>query len=704
MDRALPEIKRFFQGTSKPVDIKESWDCLSGALQTFETHVRGESRDRYSAQELRRFIEYFFMKESKISDPLLTEVMRLKQTVLGGELDSLTREELKQTYAVIRTLRDETIKLAPFMKILTVDVPDPSSTAEREYIEQGIAQISGSARVIGSLLGRSQNPYLLSDMETLLREFEALFRKGDNPWGGPGQVIKHLPLISALKAFFLRPTGSAIAPDEWQELVSKAARLFGLYLRAHFLFPKELTTGEGLRQVTAFTTEVFSLLEESVRIKSNKTVEFREVDNLVEQIYELDMLTMPVTKLTAKSTLRAFFEKVTNPMADGVRANVYGITDTAVQWLKKDVYGWQEVQSVWANLAGGSDAITVEQLRERWAQQKFLYPDTAEEISHLINRAYPLVFRGQHNVVLERPMAQLKVDERHWTSMNWKRFLIRWATRGFSFDFPAQKFSGITKDKFKELWDDVTPVLFEMKILKPADYILWTTTFDEANIFLPAGDGNKIASYAEGMEALSFILSGSYISVPIFDKFLERCRQVGEENGSVKVELGCARELIKAHYKDFYGNYPYWVEMMSRFDDEKWEEFLDSLFLASRNEPTKNDPVQIKNITKQNVIFSYIESVYLRFDTDNSRTLSVKESQVAYPLLRDLLKSLSGFENESDIMALYTYLIKYGEAPDKNLANKLRWLWWKTRKGSWKYEADRMQLLRVVSNLNTSNN
>jgi hypothetical protein len=72
MQRAAPVIQQFFEGTAKPEDLADAWDCAGQSLEMFTNFTRGQDRDTYQAKEIRSFFETYFLGDIKITDGMLT--------------------------------------------------------------------------------------------------------------------------------------------------------------------------------------------------------------------------------------------------------------------------------------------------------------------------------------------------------------------------------------------------------------------------------------------------------------------------------------------------------------------------------------------------------------------------------------------------------------------------------------------------------
>jgi len=700
LDKSLTNFERFFRGETTAQEIDSSWRCASEALKLFKQHVRGENRDSYTAKELRAFIEKYFLSKTKISDPLLVELMRLKQAILGGDLERLTRDELDQADLVLNTVRVESVKILPYMRLLTLQDQSVSFVDQPEFVEKAILQLTGTANVLGSLLGRSRAPYKLADAERLFKELGRLYVQ-TSAWSGPDSLVKYLPAVAALKGFFIRPAPDAIAPDEWPALISNAGRLYALYLRQRFLIDgQSLTTGFGLRQITILAQDFFSLLDESIDAKEGKLIRYQEIDELIKQVYQLELFDIPVKEKTAKDLLRIVIENVTNPASRGRRPSIGGINKQTVTWLRRDFFGWSEIQAYWEPLSGGAKELSVAQVREGLRRHQFTHEDSVSELIALYEKKHPLVFTDLGTVYFEHDTTQLRVSRDSWTSLNWRRAFIRLALRGYAFDFAAEREIGLQRAQFTEFFSDLRPLAAELNLLDPRSVNLEERTFREANVFLHSSDGNDRLNFFEGVELLSFALSASKISGEAFKDLRQACPNLENDVfGKPMIEVRCYRARQQFRFTNYYQFIPGWAAMGARVPANRWTAFQETIENGARGAGYTDAPFESGELDKTAGLFQYIESLFTRFDENRTGTFSVAEAKTAFPTLRNLLAEYTGRSDNEELMAIFTYVIKYGVRPDKDIWNGLRYLWWKANSDGWSFEADRWQVLKVIANL-----
>ncbi len=703
LDRALLTFEEFFAGETTQAEIDEAWVCAAETLAMFKKHVRGRDGDSYAAIELRAFIERYFLTEYKISDGLLVEMMRLKQAILGGGLESITKAELDEAGRVLNALRVESVKILPYMKVVLLESDPERLRGEPEFIERAVSQVVGTSHVIGTLLGKSVSAYRFSDAERLLRELDKLY-VSKSKRRGPARFIEYLPVVSALKAFFIRPGGDAIAPNEWYDLVAGAGRFYGMYLRYDYLIGEaSLKSVDGLRQITTIAKDFFLLLEGSVKAKEGGVIRFKEIDGLLEQLYERKLIDMPFQEPTAKQVARHLVQKVLNPARDGHRDRVAGLSAAGVEWLKRDFFGWVEMEQAWDRMSPAGGSLSVNQVRARLKILSPAYADTHEEMRYLVERPFPLVFDSLGVVRFESDPGAMAVDRASWTSLNWKRLFIRVVGRGYSVDHWKERFIGIRKTELKAFYDDIFGMASEMGVLDPREPELWSSLFDESNLFMFSADGDDRLNFAEATEILAFVLSGSQMSRPAYEDLRENCRNYEPDVfGLPMLDVQCYRQRFRTSFATYYKALPGWAQMVGSIPDDDYPGFREVLETAARATGYADTHFESKDLDKSTMLFQYIEALFTRFDKDRNGFFSVEESMAAYPLLRPILKELSGFTDEKELTTLFTYIVKYGESPDSNIWTGLKYLWWKANRSNWSYEADRWQVLKVVANLRSA--
>lgn len=120
LDASTDTFKLIFKAQASDQELAAAVNCLSLTVQDFIDSVQGESKDYFTASELGYFLnKNIFKKDSKLSDLLLQEIMKIKVSLLGGTAENLQKTELKKLRQYIDLLAPEIIQLNKHMPILT---------------------------------------------------------------------------------------------------------------------------------------------------------------------------------------------------------------------------------------------------------------------------------------------------------------------------------------------------------------------------------------------------------------------------------------------------------------------------------------------------------------------------------------------------------------------------------------------------------
>lgn len=718
---AIPVMIQFTHGKAQSGDVGAAWDCFAGALEMFAANTQGADGDAYTGSELRAFLEKHFLADLKISDAMLVETMRLKQSFLGGSKDRITRTELERAQGVLKVFKREALRVLPHIPVLTLKISREEAQEDMARIETAMADVTSAIENVSLLMGQATNPYELSHFENLLREFDKVVER-TSPWDGPEWLIERLPTVAAFKAFLLRPNGGSIAPSEWQEMLTAAGRLYTMYLRTHYLvMDRPKLRGDGLDHLTIIANDALSLLEFAVDAKPDKLVNYKLINKLIDELYQANVFQWKLSASTVKSVVRAVLEKVLNPpvtrtsfiYADSdtaIRVPINGLNHRNLSLLRVHALGWLEMQRLWREVSARAVAdnpslagrpIPLSVVRTIWDQLQTPYRRPYEDFAFIFNRAVPVSYSPEGALVFNRNPKAHAIDQDGFDSLNWRLYLVRIVGYGYSSDPEAYKFKGIRKNEFKSFFDDARQLAVDLELIDSKDDSIWNSTFFESNLFMLTGDGNEWLSFSEGMDLVSYAFGGSATNSRFLQDLLDHCpHQERDAYGTPKVTAQCLRERLNKNFAGIYRFFPAWVSLVSRFSPKQREEFQRDFEIAGRRSGYSDELIEASSLTRLTMTIQYVESVFVRYDTDDDGFLNLKEGERIFPLLEGLLKDISGLKEPRAVFALFTYLMVYGHPPETTREKLHFHFLWRTDPEKWEVmKADRLQILRIIGNL-----
>ena len=712
--QAIPVIQSYFQGTSNVSEVSQAYACASDAVTMFTANTQGANPDYYTPKEIRSFLEQFFLGDIKVSDSLLAEAMRVKQILLGGANDKITRQELARAQTAIQILKTESLRNHPYISILMGTLSREEALKDPAKIEVAMQNLHITTINLGALFSNSSITYETRDLKNLLVAVKPLFKN----WSGPDNIIKYIPTFELAKSVLLNPLGNKIAAGDWQPLLSNAAKLYAVYLRSHYLMSgKDLMAGEGLKQMKQMVDEIAIIVKTAIDVKPSKTISYAYLDQIVDEMERMELTELDVRDSTIQHVVRVAFNKLFNPKtsSSGKRKStrVEGLTLAGFDAAYGTVMGWLDMQRVWDEVRTEAvyndprlknQAIPLKTIRKLWPTKSTPYKQAHEDIRRLFNRENPTIFAANGTVVFERSSSYQAFSDVTFQQMNWKSLAMRLIMNGYSSRPEKDAYTGITKDQTKEFYDDIHELASDFKYVEPNDNVLWETSFDEANMFAMSADANDKISYNEMFDWMSMVLGGGVLQTRLYSDMTDRCSKAGEDYFRRKqVTVDCMRTRHKATFATTYKELPNWVKIAKNLDDENFLTFQKLLETATRDKAKIGQPVGISELTRMTMVMQYIESIYTRFDVDQSGTITYEEAEKAFPLFRDVLKASSGLKTDKSNFGLFCWLLYKGKPP-KSLGEKLDFaVIWLKSEGKWKkVKADRLKLLSIVSALKES--
>jgi hypothetical protein len=711
---SLPVVQRYFSAKVNPIELSDAWDCFGGAVGTFLTYARGRNNNYFTAQEIRSFMERNFLDKLRISNDLLSETMAIKQLLVGGLADRITREELLHSLEVLQVLKAESLRLLPYVEILTLDA-DPKSKIDFEPAAKALIE---SSQAISGLfgpgrLGRSQKDYEIKRLGHFLEEFQSLFSRSSG-WTGPQWIVDRIPLAVAAKAVLLRPGGSTIHSDEWVDLIQTGAKLYVSYLRFHyFLEGRDLWSMASLPSLTRLAVDSFAIVESAIGFKDNKQIEFAQINALVDEVKKPKIAKFKITAETTKALIAAGVNQVlTSVDRDGSRQKNNGLTLKHLNAARELVMGWLDMQRLWGELQWTAVArnpslafapLPWSVVRELWSTLESPYQISYGNLKTVFQRPEPLTFSGDGIVVFSKKLDSHFVDETVFRSLNWKTLAARALIDGYSGDPAANRFKGLTAEEFQEFYVMIRPLGEELGLIAKDDGTLWNSIFNESNMFTLSANGDDHLGFNELIDYISYAESSSVVWHGIYRNLAGKCHDLGPDIfGFSTFDVECFRIQFQSKFSDYFNYFSHWTQLAAALGDPEWKAFQMEFENAARKGRFSDVPIDSTDLNRIAMVAHYIEGIFARFDEDNNGEFSVGEAKAAFPLFRKILTDFSGFESDDDVLALFTYLLKYGEPPGRAPMSLVKWKWWKNNPTKWELNADRRTLLRIIGEINHS--
>jgi hypothetical protein len=677
------KIDGYLRGTRAAADVQALGDCLDQALLTFEAKTRGAKPGQYSSEELRTFLNRFFAGDAPLPEGLFAELMKVKQAVLGGEASLFTQAELAKTRDVLKTLTGAVIQLAPV----------------------GPDTVRPFTQTLANILEDSRQAYDISDAEALLRELEPWVASPD-PDAASARAVKaaraDLPWARAAYVLLFPSVpeggGQTIQARDWRGVLETAADAYDVFFQANRAWAAP-SWRRGSGRVAWLETARRSrhFFGQLVSRSQGRVLTWATLNRALETVYpeRLVLFGKTVSVSNVEGVLPTVVGKAFGP---GRGQAEPGINAAFLDRALEVVENFYETQAFLEEKFAGHGRGTVSALELLGAT----HPELASVAATLPGSLDPrgtgdLVLPGSWNQV-PFGMGQLEIED-----LLWREELARTLIHGYAGgggDARAMVPMSLKENELVQFYMDARPLGVELKYFDPVDPRAPTKRFRDASLFLFPSNGDERLDLAETTELIRYLLSGKRSGDAAHAAIARNC-QTGplDPYGFVTIEPACFQREYYGRLSTHWASLPGLRRYYSSLSRENQAEFARHLEYLSRKKTDPRAWFDSDDSESMATFVQYIESFFTRFDRDGDGQIGGAELDSVYSVVDGPLKRFSCVSNPSVRRAVFNYLIRYGQAPDRTLTGTARFL------GLWGseifqyFKADRLQLLRIFSEL-----
>lgn len=681
-------LQSYFEGATSSREIERKWECADGALKLFVERVKGKNLEYYTPDELRRFLQRYFVTDLTISDRLLSEVFEVKNSIFGGGINKISHAEVNKVRDLLAAVKAATTALHPYMPLS----PKSFERASDERLQAATQSLILATQRIGGALDLATVSYPFERFDALLAQLELVY-----PGPGPRNLRENMGLLVTLKRVLISPRmvltrggreTDGLSGHELVRLLDYGARVQAFLLRLSQLRATEgsLFVGHGRLRLQRLANDVLDLLHESLTQYPERVIPFGELQSLAAALPA--ELLGPVQR----ETLGPLVVPVVCKLIQG-----NGGCDPKRGTFGLDAYGIERLRGVLAQWSAAQAAL--EATYERLFTERTDEPSPGdvldraylpEDLLHYLNE-FQLIPDLTHMVtsfrpLFTRPSAQIHFqphggDRRHslrnLSQMIWIREAMKLIIEGYAKDPDrARTKKGLNLSEMEDLIRDVNPILIDFKIVDPAQHDLHKKRFREASLFTYASDGNDYLDVDEGTNYFALILSGSKLAQRIYKGLTDseaKCQtREADAYGRFWLREGCVKEHFLKRIYRFTDHMPDMAEYFRKLSNSQKGKFWESL-VASARQDNGSRPVMNSYISEGTAsTLQYVEVLFSRFDKDRNGKIESANDEVeeAYQTFRCTLVGFSGQVNsrgeakDSIVRAIFAYMLSTGKAPD----------------------------------------
>lgn len=739
LENAGERVALFLDGQGGVENIDGLWDCVDRSLTLFIENTRGQNEDSYAPNELRRFLEKYFLGSLRISDDLLTEAMNLKSAVVGGSSELISRMDLERTRKLIQVLKSESRTLLPYMPW----TPDRVMGLRAEALDDSIQVVSGSLGRIGAVLDGGSEGYTFDSLVGLTLGLSRMLE------GRPGgdkvtKTLRYLPLMMDSKALWIGGSGDCISAGEWGILLKSAGQAYGLALQAAHLsgvYPS-LSHGQGLNRLEALSKVAFGEASKWISRHSDGIIPFAVTDRLLDRLGELNLIPFGIQAQTLRALSAPFVNRMLIGSRKGIGTDVNGLNLQALERPAQSLSAWVEGQRFLAErftTIGGADGVSQVVLHpgDLFSEYSGMSVGGIFDSLGLIRRAVRLIpplFHPQKDLVYIGDHDDSALSFRGLTWTNSVQLFMMMVAEGYvQDDDRVMKLAGLNMDEYDAIYQDLFDIGADMKTLnRETRYTSAPKRFVEGNLFTSRANGNDLLELEEATELLIFMFSGKALSSRIHSEAIAVCMPNGvdpnhgyDQMDQPKVETQCYRRLLRDRLASWFEHTPGTVEYLASVEtDRKWNYARSLLEIIGRNcMDSDEDYFTTDDADGIATVPYYVESMLRRFDrgtgADSARDGVIDENEAleAFSVFDGVLhKTLltadadySGLDPSVQLrrrLALFTYALKNGRFPE-DTTDKLRFKGWENAGPShpsegpkkWVIRAGRAEILGAIASV-----
>jgi hypothetical protein len=286
LNGAVSKVTQYLHGNSSDQEISNVFDCAQQSLALFEGSTKGTSgatAGQYSSAELKKFLETYYLNGFHISDSLMSEIMELKATLIGGDNQTLTPNDLDQAQKLMKQLKTVSVSMVPYISRLN---PTDISGMSKADLEDALQGLKAGANALGQIVQKNASPYAFSHLDRLLYEIED-FTGSAKDKQAVERLRGYLPLIEQVKKIMISSGAEKdalqISKSDWYNILTVGADFYSLYLRYFFILKNDdsFVHGQGFNDLFSIAQSAEPLFEQVIQ-RNGGQISFKNIDELID--------------------------------------------------------------------------------------------------------------------------------------------------------------------------------------------------------------------------------------------------------------------------------------------------------------------------------------------------------------------------------------------------------------------------------------
>lgn len=696
----------------------------------------------------------------KVSEKLVLELMRIKQVLIGGSIEYWSIADFEAARLKVPEVRNVVELFLPYYNVYTFSW-DPNSESE-EKARSTLAEASDRLQKVAMKVGQTlTGSYSYKEVLVLVKEIEAVYGKGSQDKTPVSEILaQYEPLFLEANKLIFGREDSVIPYNNWTQVLPLVARFYSLYqFQDYFMKDKSLKKTRTLEDMGILVDDGIVAVNKILEIKKEGYFTQNELVNLFATLSKAGILPKSIKTKTYESLWTALLQHFLFDPARRLKGEKNNLLKSEqLTILRQEFYNWRVTQVALNGLfrTSGSSYKHTEMMK---ALKDAVNSSSNLELKNGLSEVYALLDASVTQTLDSED--QLQISNRYdWVykanalfQANMSRMLSRLLIRSFSEEKALTRVTECNADRAVNL---LAGIFRDLNIFEIGpDFI--GPRFLEANIFTIRGNGDQFVDKYELSEMITIIFSGLSVHDKLQVSLMHQCAAGGRGKCQIYTEgsgkkFVTVNDLSEHHYvavRKYLTQMPdfkAYVEKLAAQDStspvravdaedspttpapnnpedefenvaarsgfQAWNNNFRALLKASGWKPNngygnvKKEAIYLDDALFYPFIVHYVELIFSRYDTvRKDGIIQTVEARKAFPTFRPLLKTLAqaqidgGLIKEEDLLAVFTFIMRYQEAP--SISNFFKWGWWKSNPDKWDVWASRTELAKILDYIAT---
>ena len=621
-------FKKLVESQSSEKDIDDSFSCLYRTLDQFKNRAEGSvNPDAFTNSDLFTIFDTFF-KDAKVSQQATDNLLVLKQALLGGVENEITKSELELLKDYLKVLQVEVKNLSPYIKVFTFK--KENGPFDQKTLNLAFSQLRHSLKTLLTASKIPRAEYNFEDVKQLTTSLNIIEDADDQ---------KLLTLVENV-VNLLAGTESLKSEGEYIQSIDNFVDLAALYADALYTDIKfEVTEKNQLNKVLNFVGRLIDTLEASVQYKKYQEIQVKHLDPIIAEVLKAKIIPVEVSEATFMRFYKTVVIRIFNDQKNLDPVSLKSLRPVNIRNLKREFHVYKIYQEMINSfdftaktylappaLAAKIKAYNFVPALSKAIQTKGLDQALIRDISLGLEELraesqsrLPIIYRDK-KIVLASTQNTAEVDWEDVSRAHYVKMLGRELMLGWSELDPGLNLfkSTMTKKGFVNWYNDFKGFALEIKLFDPRATDDGADNFMQADLFTYVSNGDNLLGYQEILQFVNMLLSGG-------GELTTQIQDVMKKGGCTLKELDifgnpwfdekCFLKNLRANATPLFSHIYLFGNYVKGLNEQEYLGFYTELMNVARYKPNTVGKVETADIRQFALLSMFIDSLFAIYDT-----------------------------------------------------------------------------------------